>query len=150
MTLRVDRRLIRYLHAHGATRPYPLFTESSDQASPLILLGLRAAAAGGYNTTDPALSSDQLATLVSEQRARYFLLAGPYASRGGNGGSTAARLVCPEIPAVIWSYGISNGLGSYLVDCVGKANELRHPYRYARAFIVRHEAKYPLLRRYAL
>ncbi len=150
VSLRVDRRLIRYLRAHGATQPYVLFTQSSDQASPLILLGLRASAEGGYNTTDPALSGDQLATLVAENKARYFLLTGPYASRGGNGGSTAARLVCPEIPAQIWSYGISNGLGSYLVDCAGKANELRHPYRYARAFIARYEAKYPLLRRYAL
>jgi 4-amino-4-deoxy-L-arabinose transferase-like glycosyltransferase len=150
VSLRVDRRLIRYLHAHGATKPYALFTQSSDQASPLILLGLRASAEGGYNTTDPALSGNQLAKLVAQHRARYFLITGPYASRGGNGGSTAARLVCPEIPAQIWSYGISNGLGSYLVDCAGKANELRHPYRYAREFIARYEAKYPLLRRYAL
>ncbi len=150
VTLRVDRRLIRYLRTHGATKPYALFTESSDQASPLILLGLRASASGGYNTTDPALSGDQLAMLVAENRARYFFIAGPYSSRGGNGGSTAARLVCPEIPAQIWSYGTSNGLGSYLVDCAGKANELRHPYRYARVFIAKHEAKYPLLRRYAL
>ena len=59
VSLRVDRRLIRYLHAHGATEPYALFTQSSDQASPLILLGLRAAAAGGYNTTDPALSGER-------------------------------------------------------------------------------------------
>jgi 4-amino-4-deoxy-L-arabinose transferase-like glycosyltransferase len=150
VSLRVDRRLISYLRAHGATHPYALFTQSSDQASPLILLGLRAAAAGGYNTTDPALSGDQLATLVAENKARYFLVAGPYSSRGGNGASTAARLVCPEIPAQIWSDGISNGLGSYLVDCAGKASELRHPYRYASAFIAKHEAKYPLLRRYAL
>jgi 4-amino-4-deoxy-L-arabinose transferase-like glycosyltransferase len=150
VTLRVDRRLIRYLRTHGATQPYALFTQSSDQASPLILLGLRASASGGYNTTDPALSGDQLATLVAEHKARYFWVAGPYSSRGGNGGSTAARLVCPEIPAQIWSYGISNGLGSYLVDCAGRSNELRHPYRYARAFIAKHEAKYPLLRRYAL
>jgi 4-amino-4-deoxy-L-arabinose transferase-like glycosyltransferase len=150
VSLRVDRRLIGYLRAHGATQPYALFTQSSDQASPLILLGLRATASGGYNTTDPALSADQLGTLVAENKARYFLVAGPYASRGGNGGSTAARLVCPEIPAEIWSYGISNGLGSYLLDCAGKANELRHPYRYARAFIAKYQAKYPLLRRYAL
>jgi hypothetical protein len=36
------------------------------------------------------------------------------------------------------------------VDCAGRSNELRHPYRYARAFIAKYEAKYPLLRRYAL
>ena len=46
VSLRVDRRLIRYLHAHGATTPYALFTQSADQASPLILLGLRACGRG--------------------------------------------------------------------------------------------------------
>jgi 4-amino-4-deoxy-L-arabinose transferase-like glycosyltransferase len=149
-TLRVDRRLIAYLRSHHATAPYQLLTQSSDQASPLILLGLRASADGGYNTTDPALSAGALARLVAEHRARYLLIAGPYASRGGNAASTAARLVCPEIPAEIWSNGISNGLGSYLVDCAGRARELRHPYRSARAFIAAYEAKYPVLRRYAL
>jgi 4-amino-4-deoxy-L-arabinose transferase-like glycosyltransferase len=149
-TVRVDRRLIGFLHSHGATTPYTLLTQSDDQDSPLILMGLRADAEGGYNTTDPALSGDQLAALVAAGKARYLLVAGPYASRGGNGASAAARLVCPEIPAVIWSDGISNGLGSYLVDCRGLARELRHPYRYARQFIARHEASYRLLRRYAL
>ena len=150
VSLRVDRLLIRYLGSHGETHPYALLTQSSDQASPLILLGLRTSAVGGYNTTDPALSGGQLAALVSERRARYVLIAGPYASRGGNGASTAARLVCPEIPAVVWSNGTSNGLGSFLLDCAGKAPQLRHPYRSARAFIVAHAAKYPALRRYAL
>jgi 4-amino-4-deoxy-L-arabinose transferase-like glycosyltransferase len=150
-SLRVDKLLIKYVDTHGATQPYALLTQSADQASPLILLGLRASAVGGYNTTDPALSGNGLANLVAEHRARYMIVAGPYASRGGNGASTAARLVCPEIPAQIWSTNISNGLGSYLVDCAGRADELRHPYSYARAFIARYERKYPaILRHYAL
>jgi 4-amino-4-deoxy-L-arabinose transferase-like glycosyltransferase len=143
-SVRTDRSLIRYLDSHGVTKPYALLTQSSDQASPLILLGLRASAVGGYNTTDPALNERQLAALVSAHEARYVLIAGPYASRGGNGASTAARLVCPEIPGRIWSAGSSYGNGSYLLDCAGKAAQLRHPYRSARAFIRAYHVHYAL------
>ncbi|HEY1777146.1 MAG TPA: glycosyltransferase family 39 protein [Solirubrobacteraceae bacterium] len=138
--LKIQDALIRYLDTHGATQPYPLLTQSSDQADPLILLGLRATAVGGYNTTDPAMSGTQLATLVTEHKARYFLIAGPYASRGGNGASTAARLVCPEVVGRIWAAG-TNGGGSYLVDCAGKQKALLHPYASARAFIRRERAR---------
>ena len=104
-SLHTDRRLIRWLEHHGATEPYQLLTESSDQASPLILLGLRADAEGGYNTTDPAMTASALANLVAAHRARYFYIGGPYDLRGGNGASTAARLVCPEVPEYLWAYG---------------------------------------------
>jgi 4-amino-4-deoxy-L-arabinose transferase-like glycosyltransferase len=143
-SLRADRSLIEYLHTHGATRPYVLLTQSSDQASPLILLGLDASAVGGYNTTDPAMSGARLAALVSAHRARYVLIAGPYASRGGNNASAAARLVCPEVPGLIWSGGVSYGGGSYLLDCAGKARQLRDPYASARAFIRAHHVHYAL------
>jgi hypothetical protein len=141
--LRVDRSLINYLHAHGEAQPYVLLTQSADQADPLILLGLNATAVGGYNTTDPAMSGSQLADLVAAHRARYLLIAGPYASRGGNAASTAARLVCPEIPGEIWAAG-THGLGSLLVDCAGRAAQLRHPYASARAFIARYHIHYKL------
>jgi 4-amino-4-deoxy-L-arabinose transferase-like glycosyltransferase len=143
-SLRTSRSLIHYLRTHGATRPYALLTQSSDQASPLILLGLATSAVGGYNTTDPAMSGAQLATLVSARKARYILIAGPYAARGGNGASTAARLVCPEIPGLIWSGGASYGGGSYLLDCAGKSRQLRDPYGSARAFIRAHHVHYAL------
>ena len=142
--LRTDRSLIHYLRTHGATQPYTLLTQSSDQATPLILLGLPTTAVGGYNTTDPAMSGAQLAALVSAHKARYILIAGPYAARGGNGASTAARLVCPEIPGLIWSGGASYGGGSFLLDCAGKARQLREPYRSARAFIRAHHVRYTL------
>jgi 4-amino-4-deoxy-L-arabinose transferase-like glycosyltransferase len=132
-----DLALIRFLRSEGETRPYALLTVSADQASPLILLGLAASAEGGYNTTDPALTGDQLATLVAEGRARYMLVSGIYSTRGGNGASTAARLVCPEVPASAWAGGITS-TGNYLVDCRGKAKELRHPYRSAREFLRTH------------
>jgi hypothetical protein len=66
-----------------------------------------------------------------------MLVSGIYSSRGGNGASTAARLVCPEVPTLIWAAGITS-TGNYLVDCAGQAQELRHPYRYAREFLLAH------------
>jgi len=139
-SLHLDQALIRFLHADGGTKPYVLLTESADQASALILLGLQVSAVGGYNTTDPAMSADQLATLVADHRARYMLIAGPYASRGGDGASTAARLVCPQVPARYWSADTSDYTyyGSDLVDCAGRSSELRHPYVTARAFLRTH------------
>ena len=141
--VRVDHSLMAFLRTHRETQPYVLLTQSSDQADPLILLGLHATAVGGYNTTDPAMSGSQLATLVAAHKARYLLISGPYASRGGNGASTAARLVCPEIPGQVWAAG-THGLGSLLVDCGGRAAALRHPYASARAFIARYHIHYKL------
>jgi 4-amino-4-deoxy-L-arabinose transferase-like glycosyltransferase len=139
-SLRLDQALIRFLHSHGETEPYPLLTESADQDSALILLGLNATAVGGYNTTDPAMGGDRLATLVAEHKARYMLIDGPYASRGGNGASSAARLVCPEVPSRYWSGGALDYAyyGSYLVDCNGRVAQLRHPYATARLFLRTH------------
>jgi hypothetical protein len=109
----------------------------------MVLLGFDADAAGGYNTTDPAMSGDQLATLVARHKARYLLIAGPYASRGGNGATIAARLVCPEIPGVIWAAGTPGG-GSFLLDCAGKSDALRHPVQSAETFIRKYHVKYRL------
>jgi 4-amino-4-deoxy-L-arabinose transferase-like glycosyltransferase len=136
-SLRTTRSLIRWVRRHGATMPFQLLTESSDQASPFILLGLQTDAEGGYNTTDPALSATALADLVAAGKARYFYVGGPYDRRGGNGASTAARLVCPEVPQYLWA-NHEPFAGSWLVDCRGRASELRHPYRFARAFVASH------------
>jgi 4-amino-4-deoxy-L-arabinose transferase-like glycosyltransferase len=134
-----DRGLLAYLREHGSTSRYPLLTQSSDLASPLILLGLRASAEGGYGAGDPALSNSQLAALVAGHEARYLLISGPYSDRGGNGGETAARLVCPEVPQELWAPGLpSLEGGSFLVDCAGRAADLRHPYETARAFLRAH------------
>jgi 4-amino-4-deoxy-L-arabinose transferase-like glycosyltransferase len=134
-----DRGLIQYLSAHGPTNSYPLLTQSSDLAAPLILLGLRASAEGGYGASDPALSNNRLADLVASGAARYLLISGPYSDRGGNSAETAARLVCSEVPQELWAPGIpSLEGGSFLVDCAGRANDLRHPYRTARAFLRAH------------
>ena len=133
------RGLVAYVQTHRPAQRYPLLTQSSDQAAPLILLGLRASPEGGYGASAPALSNSRLASLVAAGEARYFLISGPYASRGGNSGETAARLVCLEIPEFLWAPAGSPTLGdSYLVDCQNMAAALRHPYATARAFLRAH------------
>jgi 4-amino-4-deoxy-L-arabinose transferase-like glycosyltransferase len=133
------RGLVAYLRSHDDTQRYQLLTQSSDQAAPLILLGVRASAEGGYGASDPALDNQTLAADVARGFARYFLISGPYSDRGGNSAETAARLVCPEIPQVLWAPGLPQLQGnSYLVDCGGRAAELRHPYASARMFLREH------------
>ncbi|HEX4035540.1 MAG TPA: glycosyltransferase family 39 protein [Solirubrobacteraceae bacterium] len=131
-----DRLLIRYLAAHGETAPYSLVTQSSNPAATLILLGLHASSEGGYGSSDDALTNDQLANLVEAGKARYVLLDGPFALRAGNSAVTAARVVCTEIPEIIW--GGPAGSPSLLVDCAHKAEQLRHPYQAAVAFLRAH------------
>jgi 4-amino-4-deoxy-L-arabinose transferase-like glycosyltransferase len=129
------RGLVAYVGTHGASTPYQLFTQSSDQAAPAILLGLRASAEGGYSASDPALSAGGLADLVVAGKARYVLIDGPYSDRGANGAVDAARLVCPELPQYLWAPGLpALDDGSFLVDCAGRAYELRHAAATARAF----------------
>jgi len=140
---RVDGELVRYLDTHGATQPYPLLTESSEPAAPLILLGLDASSEGGYGASDQALSASRLAALVAAGKARYVLLEGPFALRAGNSAIVAARLVCTEIPQIVWGGGAASG--SLLVDCAGRAAALRHPYAFARHFLRIHPGvHYPL------
>jgi hypothetical protein len=132
-----DRGLVNFIETNSATKPYPLFTQSSDEAAPLILLGLAASAEGGYGASDPALSNTRLAALVADRQARYVLIGGSYAQRGGNSAATAARLVCPEIPQNIWAPN-TYGQTFFLVDCAGKAAQLQHPLQAARAFLRAH------------
>jgi 4-amino-4-deoxy-L-arabinose transferase-like glycosyltransferase len=136
--LAANRALANYIGAHNPTKRFAVLTEASDAASPMILMGLSAAAMGGYNTIDPALSAAGLATLVARHEARYVLVGGPYYDRGGNAASNAARLVCPQIPQSIW-YPSSPQQGVlHLVDCAGRAAQLRHPFAVARAYLLTH------------
>jgi 4-amino-4-deoxy-L-arabinose transferase-like glycosyltransferase len=133
-----NRALAHYIRTHHPTKRFAVLTEASDGSAVLILLGLDAAALAGYSATDPALSGDGLARLVADHEARYVIVGGPYADRGGNGASTAARLVCPQIPQALW-YPAAPAQGSlHLVDCRGRAAALRHPYAAARAYLHAH------------
>lgn len=118
--LSVDYDLIAYLVAHNPTQRFPLLTESSVTAAPLILLGFDAAAAGGYGGIDPALDGPGLGRLVAAGEARYVLIGGGYDYLGGNAATKAAERVCPIVSRPTWSGPDAEmAAGLYLLDCHG-------------------------------
>jgi 4-amino-4-deoxy-L-arabinose transferase-like glycosyltransferase len=123
--LYVDHQLIRFLTAHHPGTRWTVLADAAPTAAPLILLGVRAGAMGGYSGTDPALDGPQLARLVARGEARYVLLGGAYASRGGNLATKAVlrscRLVAPRAwhgppPATVYT--------PVLFDCAGRERAL--------------------------
>ncbi len=117
--------LMRYVLSHGARGRFQLLTEASLTADSPILLGLRAAALGGYGGVDPALDGPGLARLVASGQARYVLIGAGYSYLGGNAASSAAAKVCPEVPLTTWrGAGARASNGLYLLDCAGHAREL--------------------------
>ena len=123
--LETDDALITYLLSHGASGRFQLLTEASLTADTPILLGLHAAALGGYGGVDPALDGPGLGRLVAAQEARFVLLGGSYAYLGGNAASTAAARLCPQVPFSAWrGPGVQNIEGFHLLDCAGEAPEL--------------------------
>ncbi|HUB76511.1 MAG TPA: glycosyltransferase family 39 protein, partial [Solirubrobacteraceae bacterium] len=136
--IRANDALAAYVRTHRPAARFALLTEASDASSPLILMGLDAAAMGGYNSTDRSLTAAGLASLVAHHEARYVLVGGPYFDRGGDAASNAARLVCPQVPQAQW-YPSDPVQGTlHLVDCAGRAGALRHPFAVARAYLRRH------------
>jgi 4-amino-4-deoxy-L-arabinose transferase-like glycosyltransferase len=123
-TLRGNLQLIQYVRRHHATPRWEVLTVASDTAAPLILLGLHAGALGGYSGTDPAVTGPGLSRLVAAGEARYVLLGGAYASRGGNRATRAVSLACPHIPAEQWRGTPSTRSGLVLFDCRGRAAAL--------------------------
>jgi hypothetical protein len=100
--LRVNLSLIDYLHHHHPGSRFVLLTVASTTAAPLILLGLPAAAVGGYSGTDPALSRRGLAGLVRRGEARHVLLGGAYSGRGGTEATHAVARYCRQLPPRAW------------------------------------------------
>jgi 4-amino-4-deoxy-L-arabinose transferase-like glycosyltransferase len=98
----LNRNLIRYLAAHRSGSRWALLTDAAPTAAPLILMGVHAGAIGGYSGTDPALDGQQLAHIVARSEARYVLLGGAYASRGGNLATKAVLRSCRLVPAGAW------------------------------------------------
>jgi len=129
--LATDDALISYVLAHGGNGRFQLLTQASLTADSPILLGVRAAALGGYGGVDPALDGPGLGRLVAAGEARYVVLGGGYAYLGGNAASRAAARVCPQEPLSAWrgagavaGAGAVSGEGLYLLDCAGKAAQL--------------------------
>jgi len=121
---RLTKALLAYVSVrHPGTR-WEMLTEASDTAAPMILLGYTAGAMGGYSGYDPALNGAGLARLVRRGEARYAVLGGAYAERGGNEGSTAVLRACTVIPARAWQPRPVNPNALLLFDCKGREREL--------------------------
>jgi 4-amino-4-deoxy-L-arabinose transferase-like glycosyltransferase len=124
VTVTLDRGLIAYLQAHGATRRWGVLTQASDTAAPMILLGFDAGALGGYSATDPALDGPGLARLVAKGEARYVVLGGAYTTRGGNPASAAVALACAPVPDRAWGQTQHSRTALVLYDCAGRERAL--------------------------
>jgi 4-amino-4-deoxy-L-arabinose transferase-like glycosyltransferase len=123
--VKVDRDLMRYIDAHHPTRRWELLTVSSNTSASIILLGGRAGALGGYSGTDPAVDGPQLARMVAQHEARYVVLGGAYASRGGNLATKAVIGSCREIPNETWLHFRRYSIYSLvLYDCAGDERKL--------------------------
>ncbi len=116
---RVTKALLAYVGRHDPGSRWDVLTEASDTAAPMILLGHAAGAMGGYSGYDPALDGAGLARLVRRGEARYVVLGGAYAERGGNAASTAALRACEVVPGAAWQPPPVNPNALLLFDCKG-------------------------------
>jgi 4-amino-4-deoxy-L-arabinose transferase-like glycosyltransferase len=123
-TTKVTKALLAYLRTRHPGHGWIVLTEASDTAAPMILLGYDAAAMGGYSGYDPALDGRQLAEMVRRGEARYAVLGGAYAERGGNAASTAVLHACRVIPGAAWQPRPVNPNALLLFDCKGREAEL--------------------------
>jgi 4-amino-4-deoxy-L-arabinose transferase-like glycosyltransferase len=139
-SMREDRNLIAYAAAHRggwggsggrdgrAPNHWSLLTDAAPTAAPLILLGSPAGALGGYGGTDPVLDGRGLARLIARGRARYVVIGGEYASRGGNKATAAVLRSCPQVPHEAWHGPVPGPSVLVLFDCAGRERQLEaHP-----------------------
>ncbi len=122
--LRVTKALIAYVSTHHPGTRWDVLTEASDTAAPAILLGYDAGAMGGYSGNDPALDGPSLARLVQRGEARYVVLGGAYAERGGNAATNAVIRSCAVVPAGAWQPRPVNPNALLLYDCAGREKSL--------------------------
>lgn len=115
----VTKALLVYVGRHDPGSRWEVLTEASDTAAPMILLGHTAGAMGGYSGYDPALDGASLARLVRRGEARYVVLGGAYAERGGNAASTAVLRACEVVPGAAWQPPPVNPNALLLFDCKG-------------------------------
>jgi 4-amino-4-deoxy-L-arabinose transferase-like glycosyltransferase len=123
-TVAIDRALARYVLAHRPGTRWALLTVASDQAAPLILMGLDAGALGGYSGTDPAVDGPKLAEMVRRGEARYVLLGGEYSTRGGNKATDAVLRACKQLTTQQWRSPDPYPNGLALFDCAGREAQL--------------------------
>jgi 4-amino-4-deoxy-L-arabinose transferase-like glycosyltransferase len=122
--MRIYRNLTRYVSTHKPGTRWAVLTDAAPTAAPLMLLGLPAGAIAGYSGTDPALDGPGLARLVAHGWARYVVLGGAYASRGGNLATKATLHSCREVPAAAWHGPSPASYELVLFDCAGRERAL--------------------------
>ena len=125
--LRVDRLLMGYVSTHRPGTRWSLLGDASSTVAPMILMGLPAAALGGYSGSDPVLDGPSLARLVARHEARYVLIGGAYASRGGNLATKAVLSDCLQVPSSAWHGPPPSIHTLVLFDCAGHEQALSAP-----------------------
>jgi 4-amino-4-deoxy-L-arabinose transferase-like glycosyltransferase len=119
-SMRIYRNLIRYVSTHRPGTRWAVLTVAAPTAAPMMLLGLPAGALAGYSGTDPVLDGRGLARLVARGQARYVVLGGAYASRGGNFATKAVLRSCRQVPAAAWHGPRPSPYQLVLFDCTGR------------------------------
>jgi hypothetical protein len=123
----LNRAILDWVATHHPGTRWELLTVASDTAAPMMLMGLKAGALGGYSGTDQALSGAGLARYVARGEARYVLLGGGYSLRGGNAATKAVLRACRELPPWEWHSPVAYPFGLVLFDCAGRARQLANP-----------------------
>jgi 4-amino-4-deoxy-L-arabinose transferase-like glycosyltransferase len=123
--LRIYSNLIHYVDTHRPGTRWSVLTVAAPTAAPMILLGSPAGALAGYSGTDPTLDAPGLAGLVAKGQARYVVLGGAYASRGGNLATKAVLHVCRLVPYQAWHGPHPSTYELALFDCAGRERALR-------------------------
>ena len=108
-TLPLLAKLFGYVDPRAPHDRWTILTQASITAAPMILLGQRAAAIGGYGTQTPGVSPAELARYVSRGEARFMLMGGAYTWRGGNAASTAIKTACPLVAPQKWRVPVAVG-----------------------------------------
>lgn len=126
--MRENRKLVAYVDSHRPARRWSVLADASPTAAPLILLGSPAGALGGYGGSDPVLDGRGLARLIARGEARYVVLGGAYADRGGNAATAAVLHDCPQVPHEAWHGPEPGPRVLVLFDCLGRERALEaHP-----------------------
>jgi hypothetical protein len=122
--LRTYTALMRYVRANRPGRRWAILTDAATTAAPFMLSGLDAGSLAGYSGTDPAIDGRGLARLVARGEARYVVLGGEFADRGGNRATAAVLRACMQVPFGAWhDPNVSPG-GLVLFDCAGRERAL--------------------------
>ncbi len=66
------------------------------------------------------LDGPSLAKLIARGEARYVVLGGAYADRGGNRATAAVLHACPQVPAAAWHGPVPGPRTLVLFDCAGR------------------------------